>query len=257
MRCFAHVHGTSSWGRLNQQPNTPMLIRVLALSTTLAAASAQAQFTMADVQFWIGTGADSSVLVFDFQDGTVDPSYAWGFLHDGSATGLDMVEAVAAADPNLALDIPSGFLNTVTYGAHAGVGGAPDYWSTWSGADLASMEMNLGLSEVLTNGSWFGCSYTDFDPPLAPTMPIAATNATAVLERRLLDLGVYPQPATDVLFVRVNEDGTHALRIHDLGGRTVFTGRTNGLTTAVDVAGWAPGTYVLVVGDTRRTIAIQ
>ncbi|MCB0766453.1 MAG: T9SS type A sorting domain-containing protein, partial [Flavobacteriales bacterium] len=166
-------------------------------------------------------------------------------------------EAVAGADPNLALDIPSGFLNTVTYGAHAGVGGAPDYWSTWSGADLASMEMNLGLSEVLTNGSWFGCSYTDFDPPLAPTMPIAATNATAVVERSLLDLVVYPQPAADVLFVRVNEDGTHALRIHDLGGRTVFTGRTNGLTTAVDVAGWAPGTYVLVVGDTRRTIAIQ
>ncbi|HPF91396.1 MAG TPA: T9SS type A sorting domain-containing protein, partial [Flavobacteriales bacterium] len=245
------------WGRLNQQPNTPMIIRVLALSTMLAAASSQAQFTLADVQFWVGAGADSSVLVVDFQDGTEDPSYAWGFLHDAGATGLDMLEAIAAADGSITVDIVSGFLNSMTYGTHAGIGGAPDYWSTWSGADLASLETNLGLSEVLSNGSWFGCSYTDFDPPLAPTTPIAATNATAVVERSILDLGVCPQPATDVLFVRVNEDGTHALRIHDLGGRTVFTGRTNGLTTAVDVAGWAPGTYVLVVGDTRRIIAIQ
>lgn len=234
-----------------------MSIRVLALSATLAAASAHAQFTLADVQFWIGTGADSSVLVLDFQDGTEHPSYAWGYLHDAGATGLDMVEAIAAADPNITVDIPNGFLNTVTYGAQAGIGGAPDYWSTWSGTDLASMEMNLGLSEVLSNGSWFGCSYTDFDPPLAPTMPIAATNATAVAEQQILELSIFPQPADDLLFVRMNEGATIDLRILDISGRTVHAGRTTGMTTTVDVARWAPGTYVLMMGGTRRTIAIQ
>ncbi|MBP9079991.1 MAG: T9SS type A sorting domain-containing protein [Flavobacteriales bacterium] len=151
------------------------IVRTLSAFALLAAAPVQAQpFTKADVAYWVGTGTDSSVLVMDFLDGTEDHAYAWGFLHDGTATAQDMVSAIAAADTNLTADIPGGFLNSVTYNSHAGIGGSPDYWSTWSGTGMDDMAMNMGLAEVLSNGSWFGCSYTDFDPALPPTTPIAA-----------------------------------------------------------------------------------
>ena len=150
-------------------------VHALSALALLATAPLQAQtFDITQVEFWVGSGPDSSVLVVDFQDGTDDPSYAWGYLHDGTATGEDMVNAIAAADPNITVDIPGGFLNSFTYGDHAGIGGAPNYWSTWSGTSIADMEMNLGLAEVLVNGSWFGGSYTDFEPALNPREPIAA-----------------------------------------------------------------------------------
>jgi hypothetical protein len=113
------------------------------------------------------------VLVVDFQDSSPDPSYAWGWLHEGG-TGEDMINAIAAADTNMTIDVPGGFLNDLTYGSHAGIGGAPNWWSTWSGTSIADMVSNLGLATVLGNGEWFGCSYTDFNPALAPTEPWAA-----------------------------------------------------------------------------------
>lgn len=146
---------------------------LFSLIAIAAGTSAHAQFTVSDVQYWVGSGADSSVLVIDFQDATDDASYAWGWLHDGG-TGEDMVNAISAADPNLWMEVTTGFLNSVTYGAHAGIGGAPNWWSTWDGTGISDMATNMGLSGELGNGDWLGCSYTDFDPALAPTEPLAA-----------------------------------------------------------------------------------
>lgn len=159
----------------NKPKRMKHIVRTLSAFALLATAPAMAQtFTIADVVYWVGTGTDSSVLVMDFQDDTEDKSYAWGYLHNGGATAEDMLQAIAAADTNLTADIPGGFLNSATYNGHAGIGGSPNYWSTWSGTGLDDMYMNSGLAEVLSNGSWFGCSYTDWNPALPPGMPWAA-----------------------------------------------------------------------------------
>lgn len=369
-------------------------VRDLSAIALLASAPLQAQtFSTADVAFWAGTGTDSTVLVIDFQDGSGDPAYAWGFLHNGTATALDMVNAIAEADTNLTVDIPGGFLNTVTYNNHAGIGGSPDYWSTWSGTGMGDMAMNMGLSETLSNGSWFGCSYTDFDPALPPTTPIAAfdplrftaddvafwtgsgahasilvvdfhdgansssfawgfrfdgtttgeamldavaaadpafealvaggflndilygdlagvggapdywstwsaTNlgnwtmnagigtevadggffgcsytdfnpalrpgypepasfTTALAEHSRARLEVYPQPATGLLNIQGGMNAGELLRITDLAGHVVLEGRASGMHTTVDVDPLAPGVYVLQAGGLKRTIAVQ
>lgn len=150
-------------------------VRSLSAIALLATAPLQAQtFNLSDIAFWVGTGSDSSVLVVDFHDDTDDASYAWGFLHDGTATGADMLSAIADADVNFSVDIGAGFLADLTYNDHAGIGGEPDWWGTWSGTGLADLGMNMGIAEVLSNGSWFGCSYEPFDPSgalLGPTLP--------------------------------------------------------------------------------------
>ena len=133
------------------------------------------QFSFSDVEYWIGSGEDSTIFVVDFKDATWDSSYAFGYLHDG-ATGEQMLNDIAAADENFSVDISGGFLNDIEYGSHAGIGGDPNYWGTWSGTSLESLEMNSGLGTQLENGAWFGCSYTDFDPALAPGGPIPAFN---------------------------------------------------------------------------------
>lgn len=237
-------------------------VRTLSSIALLAAAPLQAQtFSINDVSFWVGTGADSSVLVVDFHDGSDHPSYAWGFLHDGTATGADMLSAIAAADANFTVNIGDGFLSDLTYNGHAGIGGDPDWWSTWSGTSLADLGMNMGIAETLSNGSWFGCSYEPYIPggePTGPTEPIAAMNSTGVDERiGTATLLVYPQPASDAMMIRMEHALNAPVTIIDLAGQRVYTGRTNGMLTTIDVHAFASGMYVLQVGDAKRAIAVQ
>jgi hypothetical protein len=68
---------------------------------------------------------------------------------------------------------------------------------------------------------------------------------------------VYPQPATDQLSIRDARSSNSPVHITDLAGQLVYTGRTNGLLTTLDVSTFASGLYVLQVGEVKRTIAVQ
>jgi len=146
---------------------------------TLCLLSAKAQFAFDQVQYFVGSGSDTALLVVDFRDGSSDSSYAWGYLFNGSKTGEDALRDVAADDRNFSVAIGSGFLNDVTYGRHAGIGGQPDFWSTWSGSDTASLTLNAGIGTPLKNGEWFALSYTDFAPARKPGLPIPAFDPQA------------------------------------------------------------------------------
>ncbi len=216
------------------------------------------RFTASDVVYWVGTGQDTALLMIDFHDGSVTSSYAWGYLFDGSATGESMLNAVAASDPALAVAMGGGFLNDITYGAHAGIGGEPNYWGTWSATNLGNWSMNGGVGTELSNGDLFGCSYTDFAPALRPFYPVAAQVSTSVAELGSDALmQVYPQPATDVLHVNTLAQGTEAILVMDLAGRNVFQGTINNGTATINVGAWPAGLYILQTTNTRRTIVVQ
>ena len=78
-----------------------------------ASASATVVATSADLDFVVGKGSNLSVLVIDFNQGP-ESSFAWGYRWDGSASGLDLLAAVSAADSNLSIDSTS-FLGSVDY----------------------------------------------------------------------------------------------------------------------------------------------
>lgn len=215
------------------------------------------RFTADDVTFWVGSGTNEAVLIVDFQDGTGTSSHAWGYRFDGTTTGEAILNAVADADPDFAIVVGGGFLSDITYNSHAGIGGSPDYWSTWSGTNLGNWYMNMGIGTSVADGDLFGCSYTDFAPALRPYYPVAAPGSTSIVEQRINDLLVYPQPATDVLSIRSGANGNVPVRISDLAGQLVYTGRTNGVLTTIDVHAFASGLYVLQVGELKRTIAVQ
>lgn len=138
-----------------------------------------AQNLFDDVKYWVGSGSDSALLVIDFLDNTWDSCYVWGVRFDGSTSGEDMLNNVAASDVNLTVNIGGGFLNDIYYGSHAGEGSNPDFWGTWSGTTIANLIANTGIGEVVNNGDIFGCSYTDFSPAISPGEPIPAFDSSA------------------------------------------------------------------------------
>lgn len=70
---------------------------------TVSSANAQLVTGVGDIGYWVGSGANRSVLVLDFQDGSGKPAFAWGYAYDGAPSGAEMLLDIAAADPNLEL----------------------------------------------------------------------------------------------------------------------------------------------------------
>lgn len=50
------------------------------------------------IKYWVGTGANKAALVVQWNDGKNSDALVWGFRWDGTATGVDMVKAIAKAD---------------------------------------------------------------------------------------------------------------------------------------------------------------
>lgn len=71
--------------------------------TAVAKAEQDNSFTFSDIKFWVGKGSKCAALVVDWHDEKLDHALVWGYRFDGEATGIDMVKAIAAADPRFVL----------------------------------------------------------------------------------------------------------------------------------------------------------
>ncbi|MEA3503742.1 MAG: T9SS type A sorting domain-containing protein [Bacteroidota bacterium] len=135
------------------------------------------EFEFEDVVYWIGEGENEALFVIDWNDEVVPESMAWGFRWNGDITGEDMMQEIAADDSRLDINIAGGFLNDIIYTSsdvnHSGVAGSPDWWSTWSATATYNWEMNSGVSAVVNDGDWFGCSYGFTPAATAPNVPVA------------------------------------------------------------------------------------
>lgn len=208
------------------------------------------RFTAQDVNYWVGSGNDSAVLVIDFLDGSGMSALAWGYLFSGSTTGEDMLNAIAADDLNMTVAIAGGFLNDITYGSMAGIGGNPDFWGTWSATNLGNWDLNMGISSPLQNGDFFACSYTDFAPAVRPGYPSAATNPSISTQIAIKQaLQIYPNPAND--FIRLHIDhlanAPVDILIIDANGRVVSSSEISSLQTPIAIDQLAPGLYTVQI----------
>ena len=213
-------------------------------------------FTFADVELWIGSGPDSAVMVIDFQNGSTIDSYAWGYLFNTITYGSTMLADIAAADPLLHVTFSGGWVDTISYDGHIGVEEDPDYWTYWEGFNFGGSFISYNIDPFITNGLWFGCSYTDFAPVLRPGYPSAASVTTGIPATPGPLLQVYPQPAADVLYVNAGRTAT-ALTAYDASGRRVLHEAAASGLRSVDVRAWPAGIYLLDAGGAKRAIAVQ
>ncbi|MGB8166365.1 MAG: hypothetical protein WCF18_02670 [Chthoniobacteraceae bacterium] len=185
------------------------------LATGAAAAATVASFD--DITYWVGTGPNRAALIIDWNDnlpagGASGESLAWGFRWSAGAspTGIDMIRAIADADPRLQLSIvPRGLGGTpfdTVFGLYYdldGDGGTPTfdpvgeegsssdssdhfaegwiikgYWAYFtgpSGQTQPTWTLSLGGAHLrtLTNNAWDGWSFDDFSGSSSPPPGLA------------------------------------------------------------------------------------
>lgn len=88
---------TNAQIKIQGVPRTDVKLKTVTQKQTTAK-SANAS-TFADIQFWVGSGANQAAFVVQWNDGKTADALVWGFKWNGTATGEDMVKAIAKADP--------------------------------------------------------------------------------------------------------------------------------------------------------------
>ncbi len=159
---------------------------------------AHADVSFDDIQFWAGTGPNRAGLVIDWNDGADPQSLVWGYKWDGSATGEDMLLAIAGvttitgaststvygADPSLSAELTDwgwgksldrlAYDNGTFNHDESGWG-----WYYWVSTDGTSWTVSGGgmAGRTLTNGNWDGWSYevgAPWPPSNHPSEPVPA-----------------------------------------------------------------------------------
>ena len=113
-----------------------------------------------DIQYWVGEGSDSAVLIVNF--GSPDTAFAWGYLFNGSATVQQMTDAITAADPRFwVVDRPSYYPDgdiffVISTGDTLSLSGRDEeypynYWE----ANINGGTSNSGNEQELVNGDVF------------------------------------------------------------------------------------------------------
>jgi hypothetical protein len=83
--------GQSLWKR-----SALLVAGLFALSSTASAGtSPYDDFDFGDIANWTGQGSNQAALVIDFQSPSGPSSYVWGYRWNGTATGEDMLNAIA------------------------------------------------------------------------------------------------------------------------------------------------------------------
>lgn len=172
---------------------------ILAFSGVLLAAlpsTVRAQTFTPQITQTVGSGSQESFFVLDFQDGSTDHNYAFGYFYDGAKTGADMISALSSGT-NLGVTylFSGGAVNGFSFNGHSQAGFSSDgYWSYWLSGDGQSWRSSgAGIkSRPLSSGSWDGWSWDANSanlPPVTPTASPVPEASTTVSFTLLVALG--------------------------------------------------------------------
>ena len=165
-----------------------------------ATASAGSVNTVADVEYWVGSGANQAVIAIDWNNGQSNASMAWGVKFDGSLTVADAYTAIAKGDAGVysVFNVASTFFLAFAYdNDHAGTQGVNipgsgdlypdsdgiiDYaaWNVFGSTPVDSNDFYGGESGISNGVGWnfYVPDTTTYDPEGAE-YPSTGTVGTA------------------------------------------------------------------------------
>ena len=130
----------------------------------------------ANIQFWVGSGSNEVVAAFFFCNNPA-VGIAYGYRFNGTATIVDMCNAIHAADPNFTFTTSGNFFNTIAYNNET------LSCSITGGMMMYTVNGNYvsGNSDPIANGDYFelceygGCTLptTNIYYPVDPNAPTA------------------------------------------------------------------------------------
>lgn len=207
---------------------------------------------------WSGTGSKKAMLIIDFNDSTATECYAFGYRFDEPKTAEDMLIAIANSNPNLNINIFSGFLNDITYFSHSGIGGNPYYWATFTEINN-SWVLNNGITEILQDNTVFGSSYTDWDqitwqPLNLPTNPIPAPGVSNIQNFANINYKIYPNPFVNNINI-VSQSLIDEIEIYDLKGKLVLSKKINSYNINLSLNEMLSGNYILKISSQDKVFS--
>lgn len=210
----------------------------------------EATIDPSEIIYWVGEGENEVVFSVNFAE-PEDVCFAWGYRFAGeSVTIKDMMTAIAAVDLRFAYnDEPSPWggmsltdltfnynevhYELVGYNAMYNLNGVAP-WLTFDEQTVVNGDfVKWGDYTIATEIAQWTYVWTQ------PVVPVTAYDAVEEVEASTLS--VYPNPATDRLYV--NAENLQSVEMYDILGHNVMTTTNN----VVDLSGFEAGVYFVTV----------
>ncbi len=144
-------------------------------------------FPTSDIQFWVGTGSNSAVVIIGWDDNPSGNNFAlaWGVRWNGSCTAVNMLDTIATYDSRVVYAISSGFVTSIGYNDGTLVSGSEDsYWcytlnGTWADAYGVQAMTNGDVMEISSSCMFSLTTATAASDPNATDAPVDATIAAS------------------------------------------------------------------------------
>lgn len=173
-----------------------------------------------DIENWIGTGSNRSLVIVDFGTSTdsVEDSFVFGIQYDGSLTAEEALGMIENHTDYFSFNATSTAVTEVQLGDYSSGNASDEQWKHFTGTNLSNWQTATDLSEIQLNGeAWFGLSFSDrrpFTPQEAETLLSSKGFASS-------DFSVYPNPAASHVVIDTNET-IEQITIFDMTGKMVL-----------------------------------
>lgn len=204
----------------------------------------EAMIDPSEIVYWIGEGENEAVFCVNWNEPNV--ALAWGYRFSGeSVTVENVMDAIAEADGRFSYEGAGGMVNEITfdeYDTHYALAGM--WWLYNINGYMAWYGYN---EQTVVNGDFIKFGDESCATEIAqwtyvwttPVQPVTIWNAVEEVEASALS--VYPNPASDVLYV--NAENVISVEIYDILGHNVLTSTES----YIELRGLEAGIYFVKV----------
>ena len=204
----------------------------------------EAMIDPSEIVYWIGEGENEAVFCVNWNEPNV--ALAWGYRFSGeSVTVENVMDAIAEADGRFSYEGAGGMVNKITfdeYDTHYALAGM--WWLYNINGYMAWYGYN---EQTVVNGDFIKFGDESCATEIAqwtyvwttPVQPVTIWNAVEEVEASALS--VYPNPASEVLYV--NAENVISVEIYDILGHNVLTSTES----YIELRGLEAGIYFVKV----------
>ncbi len=204
----------------------------------------EAMIDPSEIVYWIGEGENEAVFCVNWNEPNV--ALAWGYRFSGeSVTVENVMDAIAEADGRFSYEGAGGMVNEITfdeYDTHYALAGM--WWLYNINGYMAWYGYN---EQTVVNGDFIKFGDESCATEIAqwtyvwttPVQPVTIWNAVEEVEASALS--VYPNPASEVLYV--NAENVISVDIYDILGHNVLTSTES----YIELRGLEAGIYFVKV----------
>ena len=204
----------------------------------------EAMIDPSEIVYWIGEGENEAVFCVNWNEPNV--ALAWGYRFSGeSVTVENVMDAIAEADGRFSYEGAGGMVNEITfdeYDTHYALAGM--WWLYNINGYMAWYGYN---EQTVVNGDFIKFGDESCATEIAqwtyvwttPVQPVTIWNAVEEVEASALS--VYPNPASEVLYV--NAENVISVEIYDILGHNVLTSTES----YIELRGLEAGIYFVKV----------